>query len=56
MPLDINTLVELASQKHASDIHIICDMPVKCRIDGNIVDVFYDNLKSAFGKYRKNKI
>lgn len=39
MPLDINTLVELASQKHASDIHIICDMPVKCRIDGNIVDM-----------------
>lgn len=39
MFLDINTLVEFASQRHASDIHIICGLPVKCRIDGNIVNL-----------------
>ncbi len=39
MLFDINKLVELAAEKHASDIHMICDMPIKCRIDGKIVNL-----------------
>lgn len=34
---DINKIVELAAAKHASDIHIISNLPVKTRIDGRIV-------------------
>ena len=34
--LDIDQLVEKAQQAGASDIHIVCGLPVKCRIDGTI--------------------
>lgn len=36
---DINKIVELAAEKHASDIHVICALPIKCRIDGKIVNL-----------------
>ena len=34
--LDINNAVSRAQQMNASDIHIVSDRPVKCRIDGQI--------------------
>ena len=34
--LDINNAVSMAQQMNASDIHIVSDRPVKCRIDGQI--------------------
>ncbi len=55
MALDINALVEFAAQRNASDIHIICDLPVKCRIDGNIVNLIEQKTDSeqveAFARY-----
>ena len=34
--LDINNAVSMAQRMNASDIHIVSDRPVKCRIDGQI--------------------
>lgn len=34
--LDINSMVNAAQMINASDIHIVSDRPVKCRIDGQI--------------------
>lgn len=55
MLLDINSLVEFASQRNASDIHIICDLPVKCRIDGQIINLVDEVVDSetveSFAKY-----
>ena len=39
---DLNSVVELATARHASDIHIKCGLPVKCRIDGRIVSLTED--------------
>ena len=36
---DLNSIVELAVARHASDIHIKSGLPVKFRIDGAIVSV-----------------
>ena len=36
---DINKIVELAAAKHASDIHIITNLPVKIRVDGRILSL-----------------
>lgn len=44
MTHDLNKLVELATQRHASDIHLICAMPPKCRIDGKIVNLVEGSL------------
>lgn len=37
--LDINSLVSRAQQMNASDIHLVSDRPVKCRIDGQITNL-----------------
>ena len=37
---NIDKIVEFAAKKNASDIHIVCGLPVKCRIDGSIVNLF----------------
>ena len=39
MTTDLNKLVELAASRHASDIHLICGLAPKCRVDGVIVDL-----------------
>ena len=39
---ELNKLVELAAQRHASDIHIVCGLPIKCRIDGKITNLVDD--------------
>lgn len=39
---ELNKLVELAAQRHASDIHIVCGLPIKCRVDGKIVNLTDD--------------
>ena len=41
---NIDKIVELAADKNASDIHIVCGLPLKCRIDGKIVNLFDDVL------------
>ncbi len=55
MTHDLNKLVELATQRHASDIHLICAMPPKCRIDGKIVNLLDDPIDSrdieGFARY-----
>ena len=33
---DIHEIIALAVEKGASDVHLICGLPVKCRIDGSI--------------------
>ena len=43
---EIDRIVELAAQRKASDVHIVCGLPVKCRIDGNIVDLLEDTISS----------
>lgn len=52
---DLNSVVELATARHASDIHIKCGLPVKCRIDGRIVslteDVVSDQQCESFARY-----
>lgn len=47
MLLDINRIVEMAAERHASDIHLICGLPIKCRIDGYIVNLTDDVVESA---------
>lgn len=39
MLLDLNHIVEEAFLKGASDVHVLTGLPVKCRIDGRIVDL-----------------
>ena len=39
---ELNKLVELAAQRHASDIHIVCGLPIKCRVDGKITNLVDD--------------
>ena len=34
--LDLEELIYKAYQAHASDIHFVCGLPIKCRIDGEI--------------------
>lgn len=43
---EIDRIVELAAQRKASDVHIVCGLPVKCRIDGNIVDLLEETVSS----------
>ena len=53
--LDINKIVEIAASKHASDIHLICGLPIKCRIDGSIVNLSDEALDAgqmeSFARY-----
>ena len=55
MSLELDNIVELAAQRHASDIHIKCGLPIKCRIDGRIVDLCEDvadaELCEEFARY-----
>jgi twitching motility protein PilT len=55
MHFDINKLVELAASKGASDIHVINNSPIKCRIDGQIVDLTEEKVDSlqieGFARY-----
>ena len=39
---DINQIIELALKNNASDIHLVCGLPVKCRVDGRIVNLCED--------------
>lgn len=36
--LSIEELVDAAHKKHASDLHLVCDLPVKFRINGRLVN------------------
>lgn len=38
MSLTMNKIVEQAAEKRASDLHVILGQPIKCRIDGKIVN------------------
>ena len=34
--LHINDFILQAQQKGASDLHIVCGLPIKCRLDGKM--------------------
>ena len=42
--MTVDELVAKAKNDHASDIHIICDLPPKYRLDGQIVDMCEETL------------
>lgn len=44
--MDINEIIALASEKKASDIHAVCSLPVRFRIDGSLEDMD-NNILSA---------
>ena len=33
---DLNTLIAMAKELNASDVHIVSGLPVRCRVDGSI--------------------
>ena len=37
--LSLNQLLEKAHGLHASDVHLVCGLPAKCRIDGAVTDL-----------------
>ena len=37
--LSIEKLIGIASERDASDVHLIAGLPPKCRIDGRITDL-----------------
>ena len=37
--LSLNQLLEKAHGLHASDVHLVCGLPPKCRIDGAVTDL-----------------
>ncbi len=44
---DINSIVNRAQMMNASDIHLVADRPVKCRIDGRLTTLDEEPLSSA---------
>ena len=45
--LSLNQLLEKAHGLHASDVHLVCGLPAKCRIDGAVTDLTEDALTAA---------
>ena len=43
----MNQIVEIASKKRASDLHVILGQPIKCRIDGKIVNLTDEKIDSV---------
>ena len=37
--LSLDQLIEKARAMRASDVHIVCGLPAKCRVDGNVTDL-----------------
>ena len=37
--LDLPYLVEYAAKSRASDIHIVCGIPIRIRVDGKLIDL-----------------
>ena len=42
--LSIEKLIGIASERDASDVHLIAGLPPKCRIDGRITDLYGEPL------------
>ncbi len=36
---DVEEIVRMARERHASDVHIVCGLPVRIRIDGQLTDL-----------------
>ena len=45
--LSLDQLIEKARSLRASDVHIVCGLPVKCRVDGNVTDLTDEPLSAA---------
>ena len=45
--LSLDQLIEKARAMRASDVHIVCGLPVKCRVDGNVTDLTGEVLTAA---------
>lgn len=50
MLLDLDTIVQEAFLKGASDVHILEGLPVKCRIDGRIVNLSDEIIDASTGE------
>ena len=44
--LTLTQLLEKAHTLRASDVHLVCGLPPKCRIDGAVTDLTEDALLS----------
>ena len=44
MPLSLNELVSYARERDASDIHLVCGIEPRCRIDGAVVNITDEKL------------
>jgi len=45
--LSLDQLIEKARAMRASDVHIVCGLPAKCRVDGNVTDLTGEVLTAA---------
>lgn len=45
--IDLEEIIDTAHQANASDIHIVCGLPIKCRIDGKITSLTSEPLSNA---------
>ena len=41
---DLNTLIAMAKELNASDVHIVSGLPVRCRVDGSIRNLTEETL------------
>ncbi|MDD6678345.1 MAG: PilT/PilU family type 4a pilus ATPase [Firmicutes bacterium] len=37
--MDLSTIVRMAAERRASDIHIVCGIPIRIRVDGKLIDL-----------------
>jgi twitching motility protein PilT len=44
MPITLHELIQTAEKISASDIHLVCGLPPRCRIDGEITDMCKETL------------
>ena len=45
--LSLDQLIEKARAMRASDVHIVCGLPAKCGVDGNVTDLTGEVLTAA---------
>lgn len=45
--LTLDQIIEKARAMRASDVHLVCGLPVKCRIDGNVTELSSEVLTAA---------
>ena len=45
--LNLHEIIAMAKERRASDIHIVCGVPIRIRVDGELVDLNDDVLNEG---------